>query len=152
MWGVGSRTFPKPWAKPNSFELCRGEENVCYAQHPVAVLRFRFHISGHAVRAAPCVSFHAVNPSLNAFRTVTLELSFNLFTTFLILFKYRFHAAAITSHQPRCQILHVRLRSSKHNAILFVVVETNSVHYQKHRYLMLHALRFPLFDFVVHIL
>ena len=37
VWGVG--LFRKPWAKPNLFVLCRGEENVCFAQPQAAVLR-----------------------------------------------------------------------------------------------------------------
>lgn len=65
----------------------------------------------------------------------------------------RSYATSVAGHQPSYQSRHITFWCCKYDAVLFCVAETNTIHYQNHCHLVLHALRLPLLYFcIVHIL
>lgn len=130
LWDVGSRT---PW--------------LSYA------LRFRlFQLSGHCNRATPAV-FPAVIRGSPLPTILYGILRFRVILQSFYLVYIRSYATSVAGHQPSYQSRHITFWCCKYDAVLFCVAETNTIHYQNHCHLVLHALRLPLLYFcIVHIL
>lgn len=56
----------------------------------------------------------------------------------------RSNATSVAGHQPSYQSRHITFWCCKYDAVLFCIAETNTIHYQNHCHLVLHALRLPL--------
>ena len=125
-WSVGSRT---PW--------------LSYA------LRFRlFQLSGHCNRATPAVFPAVIRGTLpTPVRWLTIQCSpqgLRVILQSFYLVYLRSNATSVAGHQPSYQSCHITFWCCKYDAVLFCVAETNTIHYQNHCHLVLHALRLPL--------
>nr|DAU08428.1 MAG TPA: hypothetical protein [Caudoviricetes sp.] len=84
--------------------------------------------------------------------SVTLSEKHVILQSFYLVY-LRPNATSVAGHQPSYQSRHITFWCCKYNAVLFSVAETNTIHYQYHCHLVLHALRLPLLYFcIVHIL
>ena len=124
----------------------------CGESNPVAVLRVSFSITGHCNRATPAV-FPAVIRGYPLPTILYSILGFRVILQSFYLVYLRSNATSVAGHQPSYQSRHITFWCCKYDAVLFCVAETNTIHYQNHCHLVLHALRLPLLYFcIVHIL
>ena len=127
----------------------------CGESNPVAVLRSSLSLIPTFQPLQPChpcgLSRCHPRPALPTIQYSTQGFRVILQSFYLVyLWSY---ATSVAGYQPSYQSRHITFWCCKYDAVLFCVAETNTIHYQNHCHLVLHALRLPLLYFcIVHIL
>lgn len=137
----------------------------CGESNPVAVLRSSLSLIPTFQPLQPCHSCglsrrhppsSEAGPADYPVRWLTIQCSTQglrvILQSFYLVY-IRSYATSVAGHQPSYQSRHITFWCCKYDAVLFCVAETNTIHYQNHCHLVLHALRLPLLYFcIVHIL
>lgn len=117
----------------------------CGESNPVAVLRSSLSLIPTFRPLQPChpcgLSRCHPRPALPTIQCSTQGLHVILQSFYLVYI--RSYATSVAGHQPSCQSRHITFWCCKYDAVIFCVAETNTIYYQNHCHLVLHALRLP---------